>query len=153
MSTLAAMTEFRTVTPRFAVAPQLAPADMAAAAAAGFRLVINNRPDGEAPGQPSEREMRVAAEAAGLRFLALPFRGQPSPAIVAATAAALSEAGGPALAYCRTGTRSIMAWAMAQALSGARQPGELLAMAGDVGYDLSGVRGTLEALASNQGWN
>ncbi|MEQ1618542.1 MAG: TIGR01244 family sulfur transferase [Terricaulis sp.] len=145
------MTVFRTITPHFAVAPQLSPQDMAAVAAAGFRLVINNRPDGEAPGQPSTGEMSTAAEAAGLQFQTLPFQGLPSPATAAATAGLLEEAEGPVLAYCRTGTRSIMAWAMAQALSGAAQPGELIAMAADVGYDLNAVRGALEALAPNAG--
>jgi|CXWL01.1.fsa_nt_gi uncharacterized protein (TIGR01244 family) len=144
------MADFRTVTPQFAVAPQLAPADMAEAAAAGFRLVICNRPDGEAIDQPSDSEMRSAAEAVGLQFQALPFQGRPPPETVAATTQLLKTAEGPVLAYCRTGTRSIMAWAMAQAQSGARPSEELLALAANVGYDLAGVRGVLETVAANE---
>lgn len=135
------MTEFRPVTPDFAVAPQLAPADMALAAAAGYRTIINNRPDGEALDQPSGAEMRAAAKAAGLDYQALPFQGVPSSAVVAATAALLEAAEGPVLAYCKSGMRSILAWAMAQTASGAMRPDDVLALAATAGYDLSGVRG------------
>ena len=135
------MTAFRPVTPDFAVAPQLAPADTALAATAGFRTIINNRPDGEAPGQVSGAEMRAAAEASGLVYQALPFQGVPSDTVVAATATLLEAAEAPVLAYCKSGTRSILAWAMAQAASGAMRPDDVLAMAAKAGYDLSGVRG------------
>lgn len=142
------MSQFRTVTPDFSVAEQLHPVDFAAAAEAGFKTVINNRPEGEAPGQPKEAEVRAAAEAAGLKFLSLPFGGvPPAPAIVAETATILEGAEGPVLAYCRTGTRSITAWAMAEALSGARRPDEIIALAAKAGYDLERARGALETLA------
>ncbi|HCK84670.1 MAG TPA: TIGR01244 family phosphatase [Hyphomonadaceae bacterium] len=135
------MTEFRRVTPSFAVAPQLAPADMAAAAAAGFGTIVNNRPDREAAGQPSGAEMRAAAEAAGLAYHSLPISGPPPPALIETTARLLETAERPVLAYCKSGTRSILAWAMAQTASGALRPDEALAMAAKAGYDLSGVRG------------
>lgn len=141
------MSQFRTVTPEFSVAEQLQPVDFAAAAAAGFKTVINNRPEGEGADQPKEAEVRAAAEAAGLKFLSLPFSGLPMPAIVAETATMLEGAPGPVLAYCRTGTRSITAWAMAQALSGARSPDEIIALAAKAGYDLERARGALETLA------
>lgn len=143
------MSEFRQVTPDFAVAAQLAPAALARAAAAGFAIVVNNRPEAEDSNQPRDQDMRAAAEAAGLQYRTLPFRGVPPPAAVAATATLLEEAQGPVLAYCRSGKRSIMAWAMAQALAGARQPEEIIALAAKAGYDLTGVRGTLDALAPN----
>ena len=60
------MTEFRTVTDRFSVSPQISLDDVAAAAAQGFTVIINNRPDGEAPGQPTIAEMEAAVHAAGL---------------------------------------------------------------------------------------
>jgi uncharacterized protein (TIGR01244 family) len=141
------MTEFRRVTPDFAVAGQLAPADVARAAAEGFTTLLNNRPDDEQPGQPSDAEMKVAAEAAGLLYRSLPYQGRPPPGIVAETAMLLDETNGPVLAYCRTGNRSIMAWALAQALGGARRPDEIIALAAKAGYDLDGVRGALDALA------
>ncbi len=141
------MTEFKAVAPDFAVAAQILPADMTRAAAAGFKLLISNRPAGESPDQPDEAELRAAAASAGLEYRHIPFQGRPNPAAVAETAAALAEACGPVLAYCRTGTRSIMAWAMAQASAGARRPDELLALAGKAGYDLTGLGPVLATLA------
>jgi uncharacterized protein (TIGR01244 family) len=141
------MTDYKRVTPDFAVAGQLDLADLARAAADGFKVVINNRPDGEAPGQPTDAEMKAAAEAAGLSFQSLPYAGRTPPGIVAETAALLDETKGPVLAYCRTGTRSIMAWGLAQALSGAKRPDEIIALAAKAGYDLEGARGALDTLA------
>lgn len=142
------MTDFKRVTPDFAVASQLGTEDMTRAAAEGFRTIISNRPDGEMPGQPSASEIKAAAEAAGLSFKAIPFAGlPPAPAVVMETAQALDEANGPVLAYCRTGTRSITAWALAQALAGSHTPDEIIALAQKAGYDLSGARGALETLA------
>ncbi|MBL8530127.1 MAG: TIGR01244 family phosphatase [Hyphomonadaceae bacterium] len=141
------MTEFRQVTPAFAVAGQISTDDVARAAAEGFRTILNNRPEHESPDQPSGDEIAAAARAHGLTYRAAPFQGPPPPAIVAETATILEEAPGPVLAYCRTGTRSIMAWAMAQALEGALRPDEIIAAAAKAGYDLSGARGALAGLA------
>jgi uncharacterized protein (TIGR01244 family) len=141
------MTEYIRVTPEFAVAGQLELADIARASSDGFVAVVVNRPDGEDPGQPHEAEMKAAAEAAGMRFVSLPYQGQTPPGVVAETAALLDETKGPVLAYCRTGKRSIMAWALAQALSGARRPDEIIALADKAGYDLQGARGALDTLA------
>jgi len=141
------MTDFRKVTADFSVAPQLAPDDFARAAAAGYRTIVNNRPDGEDPGQPTDAQVRAAALAAGLTYHALPFTGPPPPGVVSRTADLLEAAQGPVLAYCRTGRRSITAWATAQALAGARRPDEIIALAAKAGYDLEGARGALETLA------
>ncbi len=141
------MTEYIRVTPEFAVAGQLELADIARASAEGFSTIIVNRPDGEDPGQPREAEMKAAAEAAGMRFVSLPYQGQTPPGVVGETATLLDETKGPVLAYCRTGKRSIMAWALAQALSGARGPDEIIALAAKAGYDLAGARGALDTLA------
>jgi uncharacterized protein (TIGR01244 family) len=141
------MTEFRRVSPDFAVAGQLTVEDFARAASEGFRIVIKNRPEGEDPDQPAEAEMKAAAQAAGLEYRALPFTGPPPPGVVGQTAEVLEDAQGPVLAYCRTGRRSITAWAMAQALAGSRRPDEIIALASKAGYDLEGARGALETLA------
>lgn len=140
---------FRTVTPDFSVAPQLAPEDVARAAAAGFKTLINNRPDGEAPDQMSHAEAEALAKAAGLEYRSLPFTMPPTQPVVAATAALLADVPGPVLAYCRTGTRSVTAWALAQALAGKRQPDEIIALADKAGYDLSGARGALVQLSGS----
>jgi sulfide:quinone oxidoreductase len=142
------MAEFRSVTPDFAVASsQLAPEDLRQAVAQGFKMVICNRPEAETPGLPGQGEMRQAAAAAGLQFAYLPFAGPAPPNVVAATVELLERAPGPILAYCRTGTRSITAWALAQALLGARRPDEIINLAKRAGYDLGQARGALETLA------
>jgi uncharacterized protein (TIGR01244 family) len=135
------MTEFRKVTDQFSVAPQIALDDIARAAAAGFKLLINNRPDGESPDQPSSDEVEALAEAAGLDYAHIPVVGGPTPEAVHAEMAVLAEAEGPALAFCRSGTRSIVVWSIGQALSGARSRADLIALGAQAGYDLSGVLG------------
>jgi len=138
----------RRLTDRVAVAPQLSPADLAGVAAQGFVALVNNRPDGEEPGQPSGAEMRAAAEAAGLAYSEVPVThagfGHHQ---LDAMAAALAAAPGPVLAYCRSGTRSCHLWALAEARGGA-DPQALADAAAGAGYDLSGIRPTLDALSA-----
>ena len=90
------------------VAPQLTPADMAAAANAGFRSVVNNRPDHEGgPDQPTNAAIAAAAAAAGLEYRFLPVNGAwQSPEEIAAFAALLRELPRPLLVFCRSGARS-----------------------------------------------
>jgi sulfide:quinone oxidoreductase len=121
------------------VAPQITAGEFAEIAAAGFRSVINNRPDGEAPDQLTDASARAAAAAVGLSYVAIPVTGSPGKAEAASTARALKELPGPVLAYCRSGTRSITCWALAQADGGA-QADEVLGQARAAGYDLSGLR-------------
>ncbi|KQU53126.1 hypothetical protein ASG67_09860 [Sphingomonas sp. Leaf339] len=140
----------RPLNDRVAVAPQISPDDVAAIAAAGYVAIVNNRPDGEEPGQPTGDAIRREAEAAGLTYIAIPVTaaGFSHPQIEAMTAA-LAAADGPVLAYCRSGTRSCNLWALAAARAG-RDPTLLVAQAENAGYDLSGMRPTLDALASPQ---
>ena len=135
------MADIRQVTPGFAVAPQIEPDDMAELAERGFKLVINNRPDGESPDQPTSAEMASAADIAGLDYYYIPVRGGPGRNEVEAVRAAVSEAEGPVLAFCRSGTRSIITWAIGEAVSGERSNDELVRLGRDAGYDLSGVLG------------
>lgn len=135
------MTDFRQVTDDFAVSPQISLDDLQAAADQGFKLVINNRPDGEQPGQPSSAEVEAAAKAAGLDYVHIPVVGQPTPAQVEENRLAVAGADGPVLAFCRSGTRSIVTWSIGQALSGERGRGELTSLGRNAGYDLSGVLG------------
>lgn len=135
------MSDFRRVTDDLSVAPQISVADVAEAARQGFRTVIDNRPDGEEPGQPTEAEIAAAARAAGLAFVYLPVRGGPTPDQVAQAAEIFASAEKPILAYCRSGTRSIVTWSLSQAMTGARPRDELVNLGRDAGYDLSGVLG------------
>ena len=105
----------------------------------GFRLIVNNRPDGEAPGQPTSAEIEKAANAAGLAYVHVPVVGRPTLQQVEAVRRAIDAADGPAIAFCRSGTRSIMTWALAQLASGATSRAELVSQAAAAGYDLSGV--------------
>lgn len=129
------------------VAGQLTPADLAAAKRQGFALVINNRPDGEAPGQPSGAEMGEAAAANGLGYVELPVAGGFSMPQVEAMAAALAGAGGPVLAFCRSGTRSTNLWALASAAQGG-DPDAIVEAAGAAGYDVSGMMPALRQLSA-----
>lgn len=91
-----------------AVAGQLEPQAMAEAAAAGFRSVINNRPDFEGgPDQPTSASIEAAARAAGLAYAWLPVAPSVQSADeIARCAALLASLPKPTLAFCRTGTRS-----------------------------------------------
>jgi uncharacterized protein (TIGR01244 family) len=130
---------FHKVTDGFSVAGQLDVEDVAAAAAQGFRLILNNRPDDEEPGQPSGAEIEAAARAAGLDYATVPIRGRPGPSQIVAMTQTLQAAEGPVLAYCRSGMRSIAAWALSEGSTGARSRVELVGLARDAGYDLSQV--------------
>ena len=135
------MTEFRKVTDGFSVAPQIELEDVARAKAEGFVLIVNNRPDGEAPGQPTSAEMEAAAKAAGIAYVHIPVRGGPSQEQIDVERQILAETNGPVLAYCRSGTRSIVTWSIGEALAGARSRDELVGLSAEAGYDLSGVLG------------
>ncbi|HEX7947988.1 MAG TPA: TIGR01244 family sulfur transferase [Phenylobacterium sp.] len=135
------MSDFRRVTDDFTTAPQISVADVAEAARQGFKTVINNRPDGEDPAQPSAAQIEAAAKAAGLAYFHIPVRGGPTPDQVEQTKAILAEAETPVLAFCRSGTRSIVTWSLSQAEIGERTPAELVGLGRAAGYDLSGVLG------------
>jgi len=134
------MSDFRKVTERLSVSPQISVEDVAGAAREGFGLIINNRPDGEAPGQPTSAEISAAADAAGVAYLYVPVVGAPTLAQAQAVKAALDEAGGRALAFCRSGTRSINTWALGEAAAGAASD-ELIAAGANAGYDLRPLLG------------
>lgn len=132
------------------VAGQLTEAEVANAAAAGFVKLVNNRPDGEAPDQPTGDAIARAAAAAGLSYAAIPVSGGFSMAQVEAMAQALADAGGPVLAFCRSGTRSTNLWALAAAYRGG-DPEAIVAAAGAAGYDISALVPTLRQLAAQAG--
>jgi uncharacterized protein (TIGR01244 family) len=122
----------------FFVAGQIAPAEMPQLAAQGIRMIVNNRPDGEVPGQPRAEEIRTAAEAAGIAYRGIPVR-QLEPGSVEEMGRALDEAEGPVLAFCAAGTRSTYLWALARSARGA-DADALAQMALAAGVDLSPIR-------------
>lgn len=124
------------------VSPQISPDDLPAIKAAGFVAVINNRPDGESPDQPSSAVMQAAAEKAGLAYHYIPLgRDGVSPEMVAQTEAVLEGSNGPVFAYCRSGTRSTTLWALSQA--GKLPADEIVSEAAGAGYDMSHLLGHL----------
>jgi uncharacterized protein (TIGR01244 family) len=142
------MSGFRKLTENVLVSPQLALADVAAAAASGVAMIINNRPDGEDPDAPQSADIAAAAAAAGLNYVEIPVghAGFSEPQ-VDAMIAALEQAEGPILAYCRSGTRSTLLWALAQAKQG-ENPDAIARAAMQAGYDISPVRAMVDMLAA-----
>jgi uncharacterized protein (TIGR01244 family) len=134
--------QIRQLTEQLSIATQIDATDVAALAALGFRSIINNRPDGEVDGQPAGAELEAAARRAGLAYRHIPVvSGQLQDAQVQAFAAALEELPRPALAFCRTGTRSTTLWALQ-----ADGPADaILETARAAGYDLSAWRSRLSA--------
>jgi uncharacterized protein (TIGR01244 family) len=121
---------------------QLRPEDVAALPALGVALIVNNRPDGEEAGQPAGAEIEAAAGAAGIAYRHIPVAGGFNFDDVLAMAAALDEAEGKALLFCRTGTRSTFLWALARSERGAARE-DLIARAKAAGYDLAPVAAML----------
>lgn len=141
---------FRKLTETIYASPQIGLGEVAQAASSGFSLIINNRPEGEDPGQIPGDEIERAARLAGLDYVAIPVThaGFSEPQ-VKAMAAALDRAGeGKVLAYCRSGTRSTLLWSLAEASRGA-DPDSLAEIAAGAGYDLTPVRALLDILAAN----
>ena len=125
--------DIRALTPSYAVSPQIGLADLPAIKAAGYATVIDNRPDGEIPADLHTDAMRAAAEAAGLRFVANPIiGGMLTMENVTAQAAALAASAGPVLAYCASGNRSSIVWALAQA--GTMPTDDLIGIPARFGY-------------------
>jgi sulfide:quinone oxidoreductase len=135
--------DIRKINDSISVAPQIGPQDMKALAEMGFRTVINNRPDGEAPDQTPAAEMEEAARQAGLAYRFVPvISGHLTRDNVDDFAAALADVETPVLAYCRSGTRSATLWALSQA--GKAPADEIVTQAAAAGYDMSPFRATLE---------
>lgn len=124
----------RPLSPTVWTSPQLAPEALGDLAAAGVQQIISNRPDGEDPRQPTAAEMEDAARAAGMDFAWVPVSGMPGPAQAAAVGALLAD-GRPTVMFCRSGTRSAVAWAMAERLRGVDVE-DVRAAAAGAGYDL-----------------
>ncbi|MGF1503482.1 MAG: TIGR01244 family sulfur transferase [Paracoccaceae bacterium] len=130
--------DIKTITPALSVSPQIAPGDIAAIKAAGFRAIICNRPDGEGADQPTHEEIDRAARAAGLETRYLPVTtGKVQDADATAFGTALRDLPGPVLAYCRSGMRSATLWSLSEAKT--RPMAEILGATKAAGYDMNGV--------------
>lgn len=141
---------FRQLTDRLYVSPQITVDQVEEAKALGVTVIINNRPDDEEPGQTNGAAIEAAAKAAGLAYVAVPVaHGGFAPWQLDGMAAGLDQAGeGKVLAYCRSGTRSTLLWALTRARAG-DHPAVLTEKAEAAGYDLTPVRQIMDALAAN----
>lgn len=137
---------FRSITTDIMVAPQISVDAVAEAKAAGVALIINNRPEGESDDQIPGADIEAAARAAGMDYIAIPIThsGFSQPQVMAMVAA-LQGAKGKVLAYCRSGTRSTLLWALAESAQGG-DPDALTNMAAKAGYDVSPVRPLMDML-------
>ena len=142
--------DLRQITETYSVAPQLEPGDMAALAEQGVSTVICNRPDAENPPPLQAAAMQAAAEAAGLNFVFNPVvGGQLTLDNVEEQADAIDAAEGPVVAYCASGNRSTIVWALGQA--GQMPTDEIIARGEKWGYQLEWLRPQIEALAEQKG--
>jgi uncharacterized protein (TIGR01244 family) len=125
--------------PGLSVAGRLDRADIDALARAGVRTIVNNRPDGEDPGQLPAAEAKQLAAAHGIAYHHIPItaatltRGD-----VDAFAATLRDAAQPVVAHCRSGTRSTLLWALTRMREGA-DPLALISEAARHGIDIAGL--------------
>ena len=126
------------------VAPQIRPTDVAKIAALGFKLIVCNRPDGEERGQPRFSEIEEAAMKHGLEFEYQPVvSGQMSPQEAERFRDTCKNAEGAVLAYCRSGTRCTILWALSEV--GRLPAEEIIETAQRAGYDISGLEPALRA--------
>jgi uncharacterized protein (TIGR01244 family) len=139
---------FRKLTDTVYASPQIGIDEIAEAQALGVRLIVNNRPEGESDDQTPGAAIEAAARAAGIAYVAIPVThsGFSHPQLDSLNRALEEAGGGKVLAYCRSGTRSTLLWALARAKAG-ESPDELARAAAAGGYDVSSVRPMMDALA------
>lgn len=139
--------DIRQVTPAYSVSPQIQASDLAEIAKLGFKTVLCNRPDIEVGPDEQAAAIRTATEAAGLSFVENPIQnGAMTEENVALQMQTLAEAEGPILGYCRSGTRSTVAWMFGSAPT--TPAAQLVQTAADAGYDLAGLQPQLDAMFS-----
>ena len=121
------------------VSGQIAPEQVRELPGQGVTMIVNNRPDGEDPGQPLSAEIEAAAKAAGIDYRFLPIRRGPGPSEVEEMQEAMRECGdGKLLAFCRSGARSTFAWALARREEGV-EADELERRAAEAGVSLGPI--------------
>jgi len=124
---------------RTLVSGQIRPEEVAGLAEQGVTMLINNRPDGEETDQPLAADIEAAAEAAGISYRHVPVLRGIGPADVEAMQEALRGAqGGQALAFCRSGNRSALTWALAMRAEGLARE-EIEQRVTDAGFNVAPI--------------
>ncbi|MCY4152499.1 MAG: TIGR01244 family sulfur transferase [Aestuariivita sp.] len=135
---------FSYINEKYAVSPQLEIKDLPAITAAGFTRIICNRPDEEVAEPQKAQVFRLEAEKVGIEFFELPLvYGNMTPTKVNEQRTLIEQANGSVLAYCASGTRSTVIWALGEAASGI-EVSETLSATQRAGYDLTKMRETLQ---------
>jgi uncharacterized protein (TIGR01244 family) len=142
---------FRRLSDQVLASPQITLADLAEASRQGVTLIINNRPEGESEDQVPGAVIEAEARALGMDYRAIPVThaGFSGPQVTAMTEA-LDGAAGQVLAYCRSGTRSTLLWALAESARGG-DADALTSQAAAAGYDVSPVRPLMDMLRAQAG--
>ena len=130
------------LTPNLSALPQPTPEDIGELADRGYRSIIGNRPDDETPDQPKWNDLKAAALARGMEAVHIPVvASQIGGANIRAFREALERLPKPIAAFCRTGTRSTLLWALANEAS--LTTDERIKIAAKEGYDLEPFRALL----------
>lgn len=138
--------DIKPITDNYAVSPQIEASDVASLVDAGFTTVICNRPDAEVPPALQAEKIKASVEAAGLKFVLNPVvHGQLTQEILDIQAAEIEAASGKCFAYCASGNRSTVVWALGNA--GKIPTGQIIAAGEAQGYQLEGMRNQLDLLA------
>ena len=130
----------------FFVSPQIMPEHFAELAAQGIKTIINNRPDGERGAYPSNDEMAKLAGENGMEYRFIPVNPMAlTMDPVNAFAEAMNELPKPVAAYCASGRRSAMMWALTNAST--KSADEIIAACSAQGHDLNQMRPMLAQMA------
>ena len=125
------------------VAGQLLPAQIQALAEQGVMTFINNRPDMEAPMQPSSQDLEKLAQDLGVDYHHIPMAGGLTPGLIEASETAYTNLPRPIVAFCASGTRSTALWAFAHVKTLGVEA--VMKAMSEAGYNLEQIRGPLEA--------
>lgn len=140
---------FRQVTETVFASPQIGIDAIAEAKTLGIVRIINNRPEGESEDQTPGEEIEAAARAAGIDYIAIPVSHAGFSEAQVDTMIQALAVDGPVLAYCRSGTRSTLLWALARAKAG-DNPAVIASKAAAAGYDVSPIRQLIEMFAAGR---
>lgn len=145
------MTPLNKLEDGFYAAPQITESDFEAFAAHGIKTIVNNRPDGEEPGQMTAERARALAERHGIEYHHIPMTVPTlGPELIDRFEQVVTSAPRPIVAHCRSGTRSCILWSLTEAGRGARSVDETLQCAATGGYDLSQMRPMIESYAASR---
>lgn len=130
--------DIRKIDDTISVAPQITANDVAEIARLGYRTLVANRPDQEEFGQPAMADIEAAAQEHGLSWVFMPVEsGNITDEDIDQFAPMIREADKPVLAFCRSGTRCTVLWALSAARDTPSQ--EIVSKARNAGYDISGL--------------